>query len=325
MNVKVSIIIPAYNMSSFLGYCLSSCINQTFVDLEIIVVNDGSTDTTSDVIKEYAALDERIVMVDQNNQGVIYARKSGLEVARGEYVFYLDGDDYIEKNAISELYSEAIKRNADYVVGNFYTVYGDNREKSCAISEINGLSGQNLLIDLLNGFCWSLCGRLIRKTLFDERIVYKPIAMGEDLFINMQITLNVKQAAYIELYVYNYVRHSLSVTCRHNDNAITMNIEMVEAIFDLFDIHDYEQRIINKVSLLFFPFFLSCIRKNVPDTDNRLRTYYWNKEEIRSMLWRKRKFFYLACGGYLYFPVLSRIGIEVGWRGISLLRKTRFQ
>ena len=100
MDVKVSIIIPVYNVASYLDTCLLSCVSQTFHDLEIIVVNDGSTDESPHIIKKYAEKDSRIRVITKENQGLVYARKSGLDIARGEYVFHLDGDDYLETNAI---------------------------------------------------------------------------------------------------------------------------------------------------------------------------------------------------------------------------------
>lgn len=107
MDVKISIIIPVYNVAPYLDACLSSCVNQTFRDIEIIVVNDGSPDMSYQVIAAYAAMDERIVVVNKENAGLIYARKSGLDIARGEYVFHLDGDDYIENNALEVLYKRS--------------------------------------------------------------------------------------------------------------------------------------------------------------------------------------------------------------------------
>lgn len=88
MNTKVSIIIPVYNVAPYLDACLSSCINQTFCDMEIIVVNDGSIDESSQIIAEYAAKDERMVVVTKKNEGVVIARKCALDMAQGDYVFF---------------------------------------------------------------------------------------------------------------------------------------------------------------------------------------------------------------------------------------------
>ena len=197
MEIKVSIIIPVYNIAACLDTCLSSCINQTFRDIEIIVVNDGSTDESPLIIQRYAEKDDRIKVITKENQGLIYARKSGLERACGEYVFHLDGDDYLEISAIWELYNEAINSGADYVIGNYYRVCDNNKQKMGDLNGLNGLCGQELLSCIFGYGDWRIWGKLMRKSLFDS-IVYCPVVMGEDLYLNMQICLVVKKAIVVD-------------------------------------------------------------------------------------------------------------------------------
>ena len=110
---KISIIIPAYNIAPYLPRCLDSVLEQTYTNLEIIVVDDGSKDDTRAVIEEYAERDNRIVPVYKENTGVSDTRNKGLDVATGDYIGFIDGDDYIEKNMYEVLMSNAIKYNAD--------------------------------------------------------------------------------------------------------------------------------------------------------------------------------------------------------------------
>ena len=112
----VSIVIPVYNIGKYLEKCLDSVVAQTFPDIEIIVVNDGSTDNSPEIIAGYADKDSRIVVIDKSNEGLAYARKSGIEAAQGEYIQHLDGDDFLEPDAIELLYNKAIEDAADMVV-----------------------------------------------------------------------------------------------------------------------------------------------------------------------------------------------------------------
>ena len=105
MQPSVSVIIPVYNIEKHLEKCLDSVIGQTLKDIEIIVVNDGSTDNSLDIITQYARKDSRIVIVDKPNEGLAYARKSGIEAAHGKYVQHLDGDDFLEPDACECRYS----------------------------------------------------------------------------------------------------------------------------------------------------------------------------------------------------------------------------
>ncbi len=105
MPPKVSVVIPVYNVGKQLEKCLDSVVAQTFPDIEIIVVNDGSTDNSPEIIARYADKDSRIVVIDKSNEGLAYARKSGIEAAQGEYIQHLDGDDFLEPDAIELLYN----------------------------------------------------------------------------------------------------------------------------------------------------------------------------------------------------------------------------
>ena len=122
-NPDVSIICPVYNTEKVLGKCIKSIIEQDIKDIEIILVNDGSTDHSLKICQKYASTDERIIVIDKPNGGRIQARKDGLLLAKGEYVFFIDCDDYIEKTAINTLLMIARKYNLDMVAGNYDIVY----------------------------------------------------------------------------------------------------------------------------------------------------------------------------------------------------------
>ncbi|MFV0584150.1 MAG: glycosyltransferase family 2 protein [Parabacteroides gordonii] len=310
MNVKVSIIIPVYNVASFLDACLSSCINQTFHDLEIIVVNDGSTDESPLIIQRYAEKDDRIKVITKENQGLIYARKSGLERACGEYVFHLDGDDYLEISTIAELYNEAIKCGADYVIANYYEVCDNNRLKMRNTNEYNGLCGQELLLCMFHNGGWTIWGKLMHKSLFDG-IIYYPVVMGEDLFLNMQICLKVKKVIVVDACLYNYVYRLNSITNQKKKMRVNLKFDMAKNIFYLLDIYPYNQPIKEKVYLMFYYCFLSCIRDKEMSLKNILYDYYWNKKEVRDFLWKKRKDFYLIINVFFRYPAIASIMAKI--------------
>jgi glycosyltransferase involved in cell wall biosynthesis len=124
----VSVIIPVYNSESYLEDCLQSVIHQTWESLEIILVNDGSTDRSPDIMRSYAVNDDRIVILSQSNRGVSAARNAGLSIAKGEYIFFVDSDDTIRKDAVEILYGQAVVTDVDIVIGNVYFCYPDERQ-----------------------------------------------------------------------------------------------------------------------------------------------------------------------------------------------------
>ena len=121
----VSIIVPIYNTELYLEECFNSIIKQTYTSLEIILINDGSTDRSSEIIQSYAEKDNRIISLSQSNQGVSAARNAGLRVAKGEYILFVDSDDTIESNAVEILYRRALLTNVEIVIGNVFFCYPD--------------------------------------------------------------------------------------------------------------------------------------------------------------------------------------------------------
>lgn len=319
MDVKISIIIPVYNVAPYLDACLSSCINQTFRDIEIIVVNDGSPDTSYQIIAAYAAMDERIVVVNKKNEGLIYARKSGLDIARGEYVFHLDGDDYIENNTMEVLYKEAIEKSSDYVLtGNFYIL--GNQKSECPVeNEAIGLSGQDLLLFLIFNLRWQIWGRLIKKSLFNG-IIYRQIFMGEDLYFNMQIALKVKRSTKVDACLYNYIRRDGSITAKNDERAFRYTLEMIESIWFLLDREHYNQQVKESIYRFWDGYLIDSIKKNRIEVKSILRNYYWRRKEERTSLWKGNKVLYFVCIGYLYVPRITVIGINLGSKLKALIR-----
>ena len=110
---KISVIVPIYNVEKYLEKCLDSIINQTYKNLEIILVNDGSTDSCRDIMEKYAKLDKRIIIVDKTNGGLSDARNAGTKIATGKLISYIDSDDYIEKDMIEYLYKGIKEYNSD--------------------------------------------------------------------------------------------------------------------------------------------------------------------------------------------------------------------
>ena len=110
---KISIIVPVYNVENYVSKCLDSIINQSYKNLEIIIINDGSTDKSGEICEYYSAKDDRMVLIHQKNQGVSMARNNALDIAAGDYIGFIDSDDWIAPDMYSTLYKNAIEYDAD--------------------------------------------------------------------------------------------------------------------------------------------------------------------------------------------------------------------
>lgn len=125
-NILVSVIVPVYNVKEYLKQCLDSIVNQSLKEIEIILVNDGSTDGSEDICKEYLEKDGRIILINQKNAGLAAARQAGLDIARGEYIGFVDSDDWLELSMYEEMYITAKNNDVDIV---FCNVYRDESKK----------------------------------------------------------------------------------------------------------------------------------------------------------------------------------------------------
>lgn len=206
-KIAVSIIVPVYNAEKYLVKCLDSVVDQTLVNIEIIIVDDGSTDGSSEICKGYAENDERIIYFKKENEGLAAARQDGVERARGEYIGFVDSDDWLELNMYERMYSVAKKENADVVFCNAFLdedvkdkihlepgVYDRARiEKEILPRSLSGLSskGSNSVIR------WSNCLRLYKRDL----ILKNNIAFGRGFRRSQDLQLTFETALCAQKYV----------------------------------------------------------------------------------------------------------------------------
>ena len=207
---KISVIVPAYNIENYIKKCLASILCQTYNNIEIIVVNDGSKDNTLDVINEVASSDERVIVIHQQNTGVSAARQNGISKASGEFIGFVDGDDFIEPDMYENLIPEIIENNADIAHCGYKKVfekkpteYYYNTGKKLIQSNKKGLK------DLLTGEFVEpgLCNKLYRRSLFDKINFEKinDIKNNEDLLLNFYLFSNAEKSVYHDFCPYNYV------------------------------------------------------------------------------------------------------------------------
>ncbi|WP_455640380.1 glycosyltransferase family 2 protein [Parabacteroides sp.] len=301
MEPKISVIIPVYNVSEFVAKCIESCINQTFRDIEIIVVNDGSPDDSGIIIEKYAGMDKRIVPVFKENEGLLLARLTGCSVAKGEYIFFLDGDDFLPEDALEVLYDAAKANDLDYVMGEFHIVKKGEMEY-CKYGKTESVfSGKDFFFYLLN--CgWNICGKLIRRSLCNNLII-KPISMGEDLFLNMQIVPKAKKAMAVYHSVYCYVMHDKSMTASTDEERNKfLNLQMTDSVLALVNELDYDQKMKYRIYYIFRNYLIYCMKKRIQEIRPILMKHIWSKKEARSIIFHYGKLYYALLAISVYMP-----------------------
>ena len=211
----VSILVPVYNVSKYLRQCLDSLVNQTLSDIEIICVNDGSTDESGKILQEYAAVDSRIVVVNKANGGLPSARNAGLDVARGKYVGFVDGDDYVDSDMYRKMYNAAIANNADIVVCGGHLFPKEEKASQwlkdvLSPRDITYRAGGEEALYSERGAKPFLWRDLIKKQLIDEHNfrLDESIVVGEDQAFQFKVFPAAKRVTFIsdKLYYYRYSR-----------------------------------------------------------------------------------------------------------------------
>ena len=246
MNSKISVIIPVYNTEKHLSQCLDSVINQDYKNLEIIIVNDASTDESLEICKKFAEKDIRIKIIDKKiNEGLELARRSGTAVASGKYILHIDSDDWLaHSKVLSMMYDKAEETGVDYVQIQAYRTldkYGLFKKKIIN-KGIYGLIEQPELFDkyYLSFFgrsflSVSIWGKLYRKSLFDKvNIQPLGIKMGEDLGYNIQLFPYLKKIYILTEFGYHY---------RYGGFTSAFNPYLLP---DLKKLHNYKLKLIEK-------------------------------------------------------------------------------
>lgn len=218
---SVSVTVPLYNSAKYLHECLDSLASQTLKNIEIILVDDGSTDGSGEICDEYSRKYSNFKVIHQKNSGSASARQAGLDASRGEYVIVCDSDDWVEPNIYEELYKAAKNTDADIAMCNYFAEYNDGRSipNIAKFKENDGLVDRRHLLLTRPGSSWV---KLIKKTLFERSNAFYELGinMGEDALIMYKLMLANPRIVQIDDILYHYRRLQGENTYT---NTITMN------------------------------------------------------------------------------------------------------
>ncbi|PKM49073.1 MAG: glycosyl transferase [Firmicutes bacterium HGW-Firmicutes-7] len=221
MDSLISIIVPIYNAEKYLSECIESILCQTYKNIQLILINDGSTDNSLDICNYYKAIDNRILVIDKPNEGVSATRNLGIKLAEGEYIGFVDSDDYIEENMYEVLLNQIENDKSQVCVMISYTI--NSFEKYKSIYKNKMLSGNEALKYLLQlRFPSSVCVCLYSKDVIKNCRSNEEIHFFEDFELNYKILSRVKRVSISNQRLYNYRVNEGSINRREiNDKRIT--------------------------------------------------------------------------------------------------------
>lgn len=284
MNELISIIVPVYNVAPYLNQCLDSIINQTYKNLEIILVNDGSTDKTKDICEQYAKKDSRIIVFHKQNEGVSKARNYAINIMKGNYCIFVDGDDWLSLDFVEELYDQYQADGVDMVFANHIIIDDTGRQRRCVYPyKKNQLfDRKSAIIDFLNNSV-STAGRLYKKSMIDKHLFPEGIKIAEDEITARDILLEVMSIGFNQHALY-YRRERSGSASRKNFNendikALKVHEQTAEKI--LKSISQTEKYVSHFMVKKYAEVLLKLPPKSTKVTKNLLKKQYrtWYRRE----------------------------------------------
>lgn len=235
---KISIIVPIYKIERYLRQCIDSILAQTFTDFELLLIDDGSPDECPVICDEYAEKDERIRVIHKQNGGVTSARNEGLYNAKGNWIIYVDGDDWIEPTYIEELYNAVIKNNADIAICGLRFAYEDGSFiiEHPTVWDDNKSASLNRYI----ASTWTTaCGPIHKSSLYHNNGVRSPknITYCEDFHLMTRLCYFADKVVSIDIPLYNYRQQSSSIMHYLNEKTWSDELTVYKEIIDFFCIH----------------------------------------------------------------------------------------
>lgn len=226
MNDLISVIVPVYNVNKYIRKCVDSIIEQTYTNLEIILVDDGSTDGAEIICDEYSKNDKRIKVIHKPNGGLSEARNVGIDIANGKYISFIDSDDYVENNYIELLYKSIKKNDADISVSSYMQVYNDGKKIDKSTGRVACLDSETSLYKMLynDEIGISAWAKLYKIELF-KQIRYPKGKLFEDVSTTYKLFDIAEKISVCSEPTYNYMIRNNSIT---NKNFEPQKMDLIE-------------------------------------------------------------------------------------------------
>lgn len=298
MNELISIIVPVYNVETYLDRCVYSLVNQKYSNIEIILVDDGSTDKSGKKCDKWRMLDKRIRCIHKKNGGLSDARNVGLEVARGDYIGFVDSDDWIDLNMFSLLYKYITSSKSDIAICGIFLSDGKFQKVYKRLSNVHYYDNELALKEILleKNIDVSMCNKLYKKECFDN-VRFPVNENNEDAIVTIELFSNIFKAVHVGKPMYYYFQRESSISNTYSKKNLsnycehTLQIEDIikkrfDSLFEYANAYVLNQ-IITILKCLFKENDISQRTGEVSFYSDLLKKY--NIKETRKLLTFKRK------------------------------------
>jgi glycosyltransferase involved in cell wall biosynthesis len=293
----ISIVIPIYNQEKYLRKCLDSIVAQTFRDFEVILVDDGSTDASAEICKEYAQRDNRFAYFHKENGGVSAARQFGHDHVRGEYSIHCDPDDWVEPDWLEALHTEAVHTNADITICDFYREYKDRSQiirQQVEASDPKAV--RRAMFGHIHGSCWN---KLIKTACYKRNNVNFPkdINYLEDLSFIVRLLNFCSVVSYVNKPLYHYFMNPQSITHSYTKGGIANFIRVSAHVRALIDdeviLKNYDDN--QAYSMLWYAW--NCSDMSSSEFKQFSKAYRWRLLSVKVVNKKRKLFLVMASFG----------------------------
>lgn len=315
LNVSlISIIVPVYNIENYLDRCLKSLLEQTYKNIEIILVDDGSTDGSSEVCNHYREIDKRVVVIHQKNGGVSKARNAGIMAAKGEYIMFVDGDDFVNNQIVEMLYRTVTEKKVKFAFCDLVVRTLSGEEKRCDIPSCvydKKFINENFFFDNnMKELLWGPYQKLFNADLIKD-IRFSNYALGEDMLFVYRVIQQVDSIAYVNYPGYYYVHREGSAA---KSNFSLKNFDYLYAVYDIAKIckekapYAYsicQDWVFYNSLIIFRAIIVNGYKNNCSNEYNKLKDYLRNhsKKSFASLSFKRKLDYFFS----LYMPFIYRL------------------
>lgn len=271
---KVSVIVPFYNVEGYIEKCLETLVNQTLQEIEIILVNDGSKDRSINIVKKFLAnYPEKIVYLEKENGGLSDARNYAIPYAKGEYIAFLDSDDYVEKDMYEKMYELAKKENSDMVECDFYWVYPDKVKED--IGEI--YKGKKDMLKKVRVVAWN---KLIKREILEKTKIEFPKGYRyEDVEFTYKLIPHLEKISFLKKPCIHYIQREGSISNSQNERTKEI-FDVLQHVIDYYKKNNIYDEYKTELEYIYVRYaFCSSLLRIVKIQDNKL------EEELLKLTW----------------------------------------
>lgn len=294
----LSVIVPVYNVKPYLDKCVESIVSQTYYNLEIILVDDGSTDGSQDICDECAKKDSRIIVVHKENGGLSTARNEGMDRAKGDFITFVDSDDWLERNMYEVMINQLEAHDADLVACSFFECKGDEKKAVGDSKNISVFDTEEIFLNK-NQFRFLAWNKVFRRS-FVEKMRFVPGQVYEDFHFCRQVFLKTKKLIYLDVPFYDYrISRPGNTNSSFKPGRMCIFDEFDALISDLTELHYYKARVAMIIYALEFYRRLykeACELSASADIKKKIRANFVKYYDIC-----KKENIKLAKGLHLYF------------------------